>query len=70
MIKTYPPCRGLPPSFHIQRKLVPRFFVVAKSVVAVGIKTTSVETCQTDIDPKGTVLQTQRIAIAIRIEIP
>jgi len=64
MRKTYPPRRGLLPSLHIQRKLVPRFFVVVKSVVAFGVKTTPVETRQTDIDPKRTVLETQRIGIA------
>jgi len=69
MMKPYPPGRRLPPPLQVQRKLVPRFLVVVKSMVALGIKTTSVETSQTDIDPKSTVLQTQRIIIATGIEI-
>ena len=48
---------------------MPQFFVVGQSVVALGIKAASVETSQADIDPKRTILQVQRIIIAIRIEI-
>jgi hypothetical protein len=48
----YPSRRGLPPPFHIQRELVPRFLVMGKCMVAVGIKTAAVETSQADIDPK------------------
>lgn len=66
--KTHPLGRRLPSPLHIQRELVPSFFMVAESVVAFGIKTTAVETNQTDIDPKGTILQTQRVTIATEIE--
>ena len=55
--KTCPPGRRLPSPLHVQHKLVPGFFVVGKSVVALRVKAASVETSQTDIDPKWTVLQ-------------
>ena len=56
MTKAYPPGRGLPPPLHIQRELVPRFFVVCQGVVSFGIKAASIKTSQTDINPKRTVL--------------
>lgn len=40
---------------------------MGKSVVAVGIKTATIEASQADIDPKRAILQRQRIVIGIKI---